>query len=153
MEFINYHKPYKWPLRALFYFALLGSLLIVGCTSAIRIPLDGAPLSNNLSTVIIWMDQKPRLINQDVNIFIDGSEVGKISAKVPLKISVNPGHHRIHGSISGLIDRAIEIELKPGKVSFYRTYIKWGMWAGSVYTTHTEPSAYYDSVIHKLHDN
>ena len=163
VDSVSQHKPQlsvhsKWLLRALacsrFLFAFLGSMLIVGCTNAIRIPLDGIPLSNSQSTVIVWMDQRPVLINQDVPIFVDGSEVGKISAKVPLKFATSPGHHRIYGSISGfVIDRAIEIDLKPGEVSFYRTYAQCGMWVCSVYTSPTEPSTYYDSVIHKLHDN
>jgi hypothetical protein len=141
------------PLRLLF--AFLGSILIVGCTNAIRIPLDGTSLSNTQSTVIVWMDQKPTLINQDVLIFVDGSEVGTISAKVPLKFAINPGNHRIYGSVQHplFIRRQIEIDLKPGEVSFYRTYVQCGMWVCSVYTSPTEPSTYYDSVIHKLHDN
>ena len=150
----------KWLLRALacsrLLFAFLGSILIVGCTNAIpiRIPLDGTPLSNNQSTVIVWMDQKPWLINAPVLIFVDGSEVGTISAKVPLKFAINPGHHRIYGSVGFLfIRRQIEIDLKPGEVYFYRTYAQCGMWVCSIYTLPTEPSTYYDTVIHKLHDD
>ncbi len=163
VDSVSQHKPHlpvhsKWLLRALacssLLFAFLGSMLIVGCTNAIRIPLDGSPLSNNQSTVIVWMDQKPMLINEDVAIFVDGIEVGKISAKLPLKFATSPGHHRIYGSLPGpIIDRAIEIDLKPGEVYFYRTYTKLGMWVGSVYMSPTEPSTYYDSVVHKLHDN
>ena len=136
-------------------FAFLGSILIVGCTNAIRIRFDGTPFSNNQATVIVWMDQNPMLINQDVLIFVDGSEVGTISAKVPLKFAINPGNHRIYGSVQQhlFIRRQIEIDLKPGEVYFYRTYAQCGIWVCSIYTLPSEPSTYYDSVIHKLHDN
>lgn len=127
-------------------------LLICGCTNAIRIPLDGVPLSDKQSTVIVWMDQKPMLINEDVPIFVDGNEAGTILAKVPLKIATAPGHHRIHGALPFIIRREIEIDLKPGEVSFFRSYLKCGMWVCSLYTLPTEPSTYYDSRIHKLHD-
>lgn len=147
----------KWFLRTLacsrLFFAFLGSTLIVGCTNAIRIPLDGTPLSNNQSTVIIWMDQKPLLINHDVLISVDGNEIGTLTAKLPLKFAISPGHHRLYGSVPLAIRRQIEIDLKPGEVYFYRTYIECGMWVCSIYTSPTEPSTYYDSVIHKLHDD
>ena len=90
-----------------------------GCTNAIRIPLDGTSLSNTQSTVIVWMDQKPMLINHDVLIFVDGNEVGTLTAKLPLKFAISPGHHRIYGSVPLAIRRQIEIDLKPGEVSFY----------------------------------
>ena len=121
----------KWFLRTLacsrLLFAFFGSILIVGCTNAIRIPLDGTSLPNTQSTVIVWMDQKPWLINAPVLIFVDGNEVGTISAKVPLKFAINPGHHRIYGSVYFFIRRQIEIDLKPGEVYFYRTYQQCGM--------------------------
>ena len=133
---------------------LSGLLLLVGCTHAIRIPLDGTPLSKDQSTVVIWMDQKPMLINEDVPLFFDSRRVGKVSAKVPLKFQTNPGRHTIYASLSGIIiDRIIEVDLKPGEVTFYRTYVQCGMWVCSVYTSPTKPSPYYDSVIHKFHDN
>ena len=151
----------KWLLRTLtcsrLLFAFFGSILIVGCTNAIliRIPLDGTPLSNNQSTVIVWMDQKPMLIEGEVLIFVDGNEIGTISPRVPLKFAINPGHHRIYGSMRSFlfIRRQIEIDLKPGEVYFYRTYVQCGMWVCSIYTLPTEPSTYYDSVTHKLYDN
>jgi len=99
------------------------------------------------------MDQKPMLINQDVLIFVDGNEVGTLTAKLPLKFAISPGHHRIYGSVPLANRRQIKIDLKPGEVSFYRTYAQCGMWVCSIYTSPTEPSTYYDSVIHKLHDN
>ena len=88
-----------------------------------------------------------------VLIFVDGNEVGTLTAKLPLKFLTSPGQHRIYGSVPLAIRRQIEIDLKPGEVSFYRTFIQCGMWVCSIYTSPTEPSTYYDSVIHKLHDD
>lgn len=129
-------------------------VVLVGCTNNIRVPLDPLPLSSTDSTIIVWMDQKPILINDDsIPILIDGVEVGSIGAKRPLKIKVTPGHHKLYASMFGLIDRAIEVDLSPGRVYFYRTYVKIGMWVSSVYTTRIGASTYYDSVIHKFRDN
>jgi len=123
-------------------------LSLVGCgTTAIRIPLDVTPLSSNHATVIVWMDQKPQLINDDVRIFVDGVEVGTITAKEPLKFEAAPGAHKIYGQLSFGIRRQIDITLKPGEVSFYRVYVKHGMWIFSVYLVPAEPSTHYDSVI------
>lgn len=126
--------------------------LSLGCSNAIRIPLNGEPLSNNLSTIIVWMDQKPMLINKDVPIYIDGIVVGIVSAKKPLKATVEPGNHRMWGSLANVIDRAIDINLEPGHVHYYRVFLKCGMWVCSIYTSPTAASPYYESVIHKLHD-
>ena len=95
------------------------------------------------------------LIEGEVLIFVDGNEIGTISPRVPLKFAINPGHHRIYGSMRSFlfIRRQIEIDLKPGEVYFYRTYVQCGMWVCSIYTLPTEPSTYYDSVTHKLHDD
>lgn len=131
---------------------LLSSLQ--GCTENIRIPLDYTPLSSDQSTIVVWMDQKPMLFNQDVPILIDGIEVGILGAKKPLKITTSPGEHIIYGSLEGMvIDRELKINLKPGEVSFYRVYLKCGMWVCSVYTASTLASTHYDSVIHIIHDD
>lgn len=104
--------------------------------------------------MIVWMDQKAMLINQDVPIFIDGAEVGKISAKTPLKVEASPGHHKIYGSIGGLvIDRVLEIDLHAGQASYFRAYLKCGTWVCSIYLESTAPTSFYESVVHKLHDD
>lgn len=128
---------------------------LAGCTNAIHIPLDATSLSKDDATVVVWMDQKLQLINEDVSIYVDDTEVGTISAKVPLKVSVPPGHHRIYGSAHFfmIIRRETEVDLKPGEVSFFRTYLQHGPWTTSLYTVPTEPAPYYDSVIHSLHDD
>lgn len=111
-------------------------------------------MSSSQSTIIVWMDQKPMLINQDVPIFVDSAEVGKIAAKTPLKFEASPGHHKIYASIGGfVIDRVLEVDFQAGQASYFRAYVKCGMWVCSVYLATTEPSAFYDSVVHQFHDD
>lgn len=125
-----------------------------GCTNKINIPLDATPLSSDQSTIVVWMDQKPMLINQDVPMFMDGNEVGTVGAKKPLKFSVTPGEHKMYASLDGpIIDRELKIITKPGEVNFYRVYLKCGMWVCSVYTASTPKSTHYDSIIHKRLDD
>lgn len=94
------------------------------------------------------------LFNDDVPMFLDRNQVGIVGAKKPLKFLASPGEHKMYASQGGfIIDRELKINLKPGEVSFYRIYLKCGMWVCSVYTEPTSPSTHYDSVIHKFHDD
>jgi hypothetical protein len=126
--------------------------LLIGCTTAIHIPLDGTPLSATKATVIVWLDQKPMLVNGDVPIILDGIEMGRVKAKKPLKFTASPGKHKIYGSLSFIIDRALDVEFKPGEVYYYRVWLKAGWWVSSIYISSTTKAPFYDSVIHKLHD-
>jgi hypothetical protein len=129
------------------------AVLLIGCTTDIHIPLDGTPLSATEATVIVWLDQKPLLINEDVPLMLDGTEMGRVKAKKPLKFTANPGKHKIYGSLPLLIiDRALDVEFKAGEVYYYRLWGKAGWWVSSIYITPAEKAPFYDSVIHKLRD-
>jgi hypothetical protein len=128
-------------------------LLLNACTNDIHIPLDGTPLSATEATVIVWLDQKPMLINSDVPIFVDGIEMGRIKAKKPLKFTTSPGKHRIYGSLPSLIiRRALDVEFKASEVYYYRVWFKAGWWVSSIYISPATKAPFYDSVIHKLRD-
>jgi hypothetical protein len=135
----------------IFFIAII--LLLNACTNDIHIPLDGTPLSSTMATVIVWLDQKPLLVNGDVPIMLDGTEMGKVKAKKPLKFTANPGKHKIYGSLPTLIvDRALDVEFKPGEVYYYRVWLKAGWWVSSIYISPTTKAPFYDSVIHKFRD-
>ena len=124
----------KWLLRTLacsrLLFAFLGSILIVGCTNAIRIPLDGTSLSNTpIQRLLVCMDHKLTLIKRDVLTYLLMQNVGwhNLSKGSAKSLLINPGKLIVFTdlyTIPSFIRRQIEIDLKPGEVYFYRTYVQ-----------------------------
>ncbi len=94
------------------------------------------------------------LINDELPVFVDKTNVGTISAKIPIRVKVQPGRHSIYASLPlNIIDRPYEFDIKAGEVLFFRVYFEAGFWVHSIYTVPTAPADHYESVIHILHDD
>lgn len=123
--------------------ALLFALfLLSGCGKMITVPLDPAPLSNNDATVIIYHDQG---YNFNFEIFLDKTPVGFVTSEKPLKISVTPGEHELHGDIFGPYSRRITKQsFEAGRVYYMRLWFDHGVFVSSIRVDPTEAKEKYE---------
>ncbi len=116
--------------------------LLSGCGKMITVPLDPAPLSNNDATVIIYHDQG---YNFNFEIFVDKAPVGFVTSEKPLKISVSPGEHELHGDIFGPYSRRITKQLfEAGRIYYMRLWFDHGVFVSSIRVDPTEATDKYE---------
>jgi hypothetical protein len=113
-----------------FVFLLCGAYFISGCTT-VNVPIDSTPLSTDKSTLIIYSYRKEgrcgsNCVNSPLsgNILIDGSLVGQVNPKQPLKTAVSPGKHDIYIETEDKINGVSTLEFHAGKVYFLRTWVE-----------------------------
>jgi hypothetical protein len=68
-------------------------------------------------------------------IFIDGTEVGKVSHGSTWKLAVPPGHHRMRLKIDWCRSRDVSFDAQPGEITSFRCGPNAADWRGLYDTT------------------
>ncbi len=114
--------------------------LVAGCNT-VTIPLDGAPLSKEKATVIVFTRTRPL---RSYELFMDAMSYGVVVVKRPIKFEIVPGMHSVYARNVGT-DRIINIFFEAGKTHYLEIYMEQGFWQTSNRIRRTQPLSGYSS--------
>lgn len=106
--------------KSLILLTLVIPLTIGGCVSPRTIPIDSALLSNDKATLIVFNDV---ILNEEINVYIDNHQIGKLSYEKPLKMTVEPGKHDIYAE-SKVANGVLPQVFSKGQIYFIKANLK-----------------------------
>lgn len=128
-------------------------VLLVGCAQTakrITVPLDSAPLSGEMATVVLYF---PATLKQgpltQFSIEIDGEAAGPLIAEQPLRVALTPGVHRLEGKLTGVATRPATVHLAAGQVYYYKVWRDYGTFVDTVEIVSTPPASSYSIISHR----
>lgn len=102
---------------------VLASLVLLGCSTTITVPIDSTVFSKDKATLIIYHDQG---INDIFRVFIDTENVGSVTSETPLKIAVTPGQHELYADAGALIRQKTTKTFEADNVYFMKVWCDFG---------------------------
>lgn len=129
--------------------ALLSLILLSGCGTTIKVPIDPTPLSEDKSTLIVYQEDGCIV---ECELFLDRELIGKVIPEEPFKVAIEPGKHELHvkspaieSGIDTTINRITTKTFEKGKTYFMKIWLDYGMWVVSLRIDPTDKVASYET--------